>query len=220
MHRDAWAVPPMWRGRTVVILAGGPSLTADQVEHVRQAQAADACQVLAINNSLWLAPWADAHWFCDRRWWDWHQDEVRAFGGVKLTLENYDLAELGVHGVHNMGAVGFCPDPRGVYTGKNSGYQCIHVAAHAQAARVLLLGYDMRIVEGRTHWHAGHGRPLGPKVYSQIMLPHFEALRAPLEARGVEVINCTPGSALDVWPRGRIEDCLEHPARPVRRPAA
>lgn len=201
----------MWRGETVAILAGGPSLSAEQVARVRAAHEAGRCRAIAINNSVELAPWADALYFCDRKWFDWHRPRVVTFGGLKVTLENYELAEHGVRGLHNMGPVGFFAEPWGVYTGKNSGYQAIHLAAHAQSARVVLLGYDMRLVDGRSHWHDGHVEARGTK-YAAVMLPHFGALKAPLEARGVEVINATPGSALEVWPRRALADVLLDPA--------
>jgi len=39
----------------------------------------------------------------------------------------------------------------------------------------------------------------------------FAALREPLEARGVDVVNCSPGTALDVWRCGQLENELHPP---------
>ncbi len=44
--------------------------------------------------------------------------------------------------------------------------------------------------------------------YANDMLPNFPTLIEPLKARGVEVVNCTPGSALTCFPMGKIEDLL------------
>jgi hypothetical protein len=73
-----WRVQPEWRGQTVVIVGGGPSLTKEQVDaagHVVVGRAAP--KVIAINNAIELAPWADVLYFCDARWYEWHRDRVR-----------------------------------------------------------------------------------------------------------------------------------------------
>ena len=61
---EVWAVPPIWRGATVVCLGGGPSLTAADA-----AQCRGRARVIAINDAYRLVPWADLLYFCDYRWW-------------------------------------------------------------------------------------------------------------------------------------------------------
>ena len=88
------------------------------------------------------------------------------------------------------------------------------MAAHLGVKRALLIGYDMREVDGASHWHGmrkkadGNDMRSGGDVYAKAMLPRFPTLVEPLRRRGVEVINCTPGSALDVWPMGELNDVI------------
>ena len=52
------------------IIASGPSLTKEDVDAVR------GLNVIVINTSYWLAPWADILYACDGHWWDWHYENT------------------------------------------------------------------------------------------------------------------------------------------------
>ena len=210
------AMPRQWAGETVVLLAGGPSLSPTQLDIVYDARCRGLCRVVAINRAYEVAHWSDMLYFCDARFFDWHSVGVLAYrnwGGMIpgkgeiWTLDNPELAKKnGFRSIKNMGVEGFCSEPWGVMTGKNGGYQAMHLAAHAGASRLVLLGYDMRLGDGgATHWHNGYPKPVYAHTYSRIMLPHFDSLAAPLAERGVEVVNCSPGSALEVWPHGELD---------------
>lgn len=199
-------MPRVFEGATVAVLGGGPSLTKEQVTLV----SVSGCKVLAVNDAGYLAPWAELLWFCDERWALKHLRLVERFSGRVATLENLKLRSIRADLIclRNMGIAGFHPEPDGLRTGSNSGYQAIHAAVHAGARRILLLGFDMKASGGRTHWHEGHPWPGSLERWSREMLPHFPGLAAALAERGVEVVNCTPGSALDAWPKRELERCL------------
>ena len=194
------AVPRLWPGATVVCLGAGPSLTRQDVEACRGRGA-----VIAINGSYTLAPWADILYACDNKWWLWHKGATD-FPGLKYTLDARARAWPGVTVLRNTGDSGLELDPTGVRTGRNSGYQAINLAVHLGAARILLLGYDMR----GDHWHKPH--PDGSRPPFAICLKHFATLVEPLRAAGVEIVNCTPHSALTCFPMrplGEVFPALE-----------
>lgn len=197
-----------WRGETVAILASGPSLRASDVALLRPR-----CRVLAINDALRLCPWADAHYFCDDKWWRWYKDEewFTAYQGPRYTLENPQIVKVdpSIRSVRNAGRTGLCTEPDGICTGQNSGHQAINLTYHLRAKRILLLGYDMGAPPGpdrkpRLHFFGDHPIRTSPHVFGA-MLPHFKLLAPELAARGVEVINCTPSSMLRVWPITSVE---------------
>ena len=202
-----WSVPRLWDGATIVCLGGGPSLTRAQVDCCR-----GRARVIAINDSYLLAPWAEVLYFCDRRWFEWHQAKpaFRAFEGIKVTLDEQVLkAHPEIRGVKNTGRDGLETDPTGVRTGRNGGYQAINLAVHLGARRIVLLGYDMKpAADGRTHWHGGHPVALRETVFAHSMLPCFPSLVEPLRQRRVAVLNATPGSALTVFPMLALEEAL------------
>lgn len=227
---DFWRVPRLWPGETLAILASGPSLTQEQASVCR-----GRVRTIAINDSYLLAPWADLHYFCDAKWYDWHckfespaqalfgRERAMAlfhgFQGLRVTLEPTAAVrqhEPALKVLRNDSAPkdgkprpeGLCREPDGLRTGRNSGFQAINLAVHCGVGRILLLGYDMRATGGKTHWFGEHPRPTGAAIYGHTFLPAFASLVAPLQELGAEVVNCTPGSALTDFPRQDLADCL------------
>ncbi len=204
---EIWAVEPMWRGEVVVCIGGGPSLTQAQVDGCR-----GRARVIAINDAYRRAPWADILYFCDHRWWQWHRatSEFRAVTSARVTLDaRVADADPGVRYVHNEGArKGLCLEPGHVFNGRNSGYQAINLAVQLGVARIVLLGYDMRAADGKTHWFGDHPTQTKPTIFGTTFLPWFETLSEQLDELGVEVVNATPGSALTAFPMTSLKDAL------------
>lgn len=94
--------------------------------------------------------------------------------------------------------------------GGNSGFQALNLAAVAGASRVILLGYDMQWTGGKTHFHGDHGKGLSNPEQQMLKscAKSLDAAAAELEARGVEVINCTRDTALKAYRRAKIEDVI------------
>jgi hypothetical protein len=159
-------------------------------------------RVIAINDAFKIFPRADVLYFCDVDWWKKNRLSVqeRFLGKVIVTM-NHVLS--GVKTLRETGALGLETDPGGIRHGNNSGYAAINLAYHFGAKRIVLLGYDMRVPNGKTHWHdRDNGRDAQDfdHVLRNEMLPCFRYLHDPLKAAGVEVINATPNSALTLWP--------------------
>lgn len=108
-------------------------------------------------------------------------------------------------------APGLSTDPTVLHIGGNSGYQAVNLAVLGGANRILLAGYDMKMGPGgKRHWHGDH-----PAALSQFHAASLERWRAAfpsmlpdLQRLGVEVINCTPGSAIECFPFAKLEDVI------------
>jgi hypothetical protein len=197
-----WTVPPLWAGKTVTVLASGPSMSQSVADAVREA----GVPTIVINTTFHLAPWADVLYAADGFWWAKYAREVESFAGLKVTCDD-DFKLPGLLSLRNTGKVGFDDDKSCIRTGGNSGFQAIHVAVHGGARRVLLCGMDMH----GGHWHGRHPEPLrnaGDGIFPR-WLKHFDELGVHLRERGVSVVNCTPGSALHTWPHMALTDALE-----------
>lgn len=190
------AVPRLWPGSTIVCLGAGPSLTPQDVDLCRGRG-----PVIAINGSYTMAPWAEVLYACDNKWWLWHKG-APTFPGLKFALDARARQWPGVTVLRNTGDSGLELDPTGLRTGRNSGYQAINLAVHLGATRVILLGYDMQ----GDHWHKPH--PDGSRPPFLICLKHFASLVAPLQAAGVEILNCTRRTALTAFPCVALDDAL------------
>lgn len=194
-----WSVPRMWPGETCAVLASGPSMSQEVADAVR----AVGIRAITINTTFRLAPWADMFYAADVAWWKKYYKEIIG-PGLKVTCEPppfKDILQL-----KNTGRDGFDPNPAHIRTGNNGGYQAIHIAAHTGCSRILLCGFDMR----GGHWHEKHPEPLrdhGEGIY-QRWLPHFKGLGDALEQHGIEVMNCTPNSALKRFPMADLKDAL------------
>lgn len=204
--------PRIWPGSTVVCIASGPSLTADDIEVVHRAHDAGQVKVIVINTTYQLVPWADCLYACDARWWKWHEGAM-GFHGLKYSLQAVRGKEYGVTVLKNTGTTGLELDPSGLKTGHNSGYQAINLAVHFGATKIVLLGYEMqRSKDGKVHWHGDHRQ--APSVPFVLFLPAFPTLVKPLRDVGVHIVNCSRNTALNAFPKSRLEDVL-----PARVPA-
>lgn len=219
-----WTVPPVWRDSTIVCLGCGPSLAEADLDLVHQSEA----RVIAINSSYQLAPWADVLYAGDARFWLWY-NHAPEFTGTRVAMawngregkffRNYDQVDhRKVFYLASTGFYGLEEDPRGVREGKNSGYAAINLAVHLGASRVVLVGYDMRSRGSRHHWDArevderllapgDHAHLVNPPPF-ELFLPAFQSIIEPLEDLGVEVINCTTGSALDCFPHAELVEVV------------
>lgn len=192
-------VPRLWPGATIAILANGPSLTRADVDAVA------GLRTIAIKDAIRLKPDADVLYACDAKWWK-HYEKTLTFAGPRYALDPKAAPWATV--LKNTGEVGLELNPSGLRTGKNSGFQAVNLAVHLGAARILLLGYDMRPVSGKHYWFGTH-------PYHTVENPYlhfrelFRTIVAPLKAAGVEVVNVTPGSALDAFPRVPLAQALE-----------
>lgn len=164
---------------TFAVLATGPSMSQAVADSVR-----GKCGVVAVSDAYRLAPWADALASNDRVWW-LHHVEALKFAGPKFTSGTVDGVEKMSH--------------RG---GSNSGLLGIRVAMRLGATRVLLLGYDM----GGTHYFGPHPEPLKNTLPARFEI--FKQQFARFEHPGVEIVNCTPDSALTCFPRMTLQEAL------------
>lgn len=191
-----WSVP-------AVCLASGPSVTGEQLASVERAHAAGAVKVIAINHMGLpaYAPWADIWYAADAKFWRAHEREARASSALRVTGEDTSVAQLHLrchvtadlelahaympgHVMHGGGA-------------GHSGFQALQLAIGLGSPRVYLFGYDCRKAGADTNVFGR--KPTGlhkPSPYGSWV----EAYRTLAIPPHVEVVNCTPGSAIDAYP--------------------
>jgi len=92
-----------------------------------------------------------------------------------------------------------------------SGGACaIGLAYHFGVKRIVLLGFDMRKVDGKANWHDDYvvPKPFRFNPYSRF-LSVFPGIAKDLKRLNVECVNATPGSALTVFPIVKLEDIIK-----------
>lgn len=223
-------VLPAWDGQTTVLLGGGPSLTLAQVEMVKVAHEIGGVRVIAVNDTYLWAPWADAHYAADAHWHRWHTDGIAmpllgmsadqvckrwaAFAGQKCSIENNggNVTDESVHLLRNAHGnrhgFGLSLDPRALVTGRNSGFQALNLAILSGVKKVILLGFDGRVgADGKTHWFGDHPKPTSCAAYP-LYRQAMSAAESDIAAADVTVLNCSPGSAIDSFPKVALEEVL------------
>lgn len=213
--------------KTIAILGGGPSLTPADVEFLR-----GRCEVICINTNYQIAPWAHYLYARDYAWWAtapttvfypergaWTpkanparkshaQLSFEMFQGQRWTGSIKAAGQFNLRHIDTRMAPGLNPIPgvinEGGPAGASSGFQATGLAiTQFHATRVLLLGFDMK----GGHWHGEHPEPL-TNVAPAGMPPFAEAFATMvpmLKDMGVEVVNCTPGSAITCFRNSTVQ---------------
>jgi hypothetical protein len=166
----------------------------------------EGSRTIVTNNTYELAPWADALFAADFRWWE-RNPEARFFRGMKFSADR----RAGTHypWVHTLKVANgaFDTRPDHICTGANSGHCAMHTAAHLGASRIILLGFDFGASDdGKWHWHADHPEQRPMKI--DLWLRAMGELAVALHARGIEVINASRRTAIPYFPRAPLHEVL------------
>lgn len=155
--------------------------------------------------------WADASWgaMWEERGLADHPSKFKFTSRINVTPDLL-LKSRGTAGAHYLnltGSTGFDPCIDNV-RGSNSGGHAINFAVNLNAQRIILLGFDMGYVAGRTHFHNDHEGSVGMSVYLDTFIPSINDLAKQIVHLPVKVINCSPTSNLKCFTRGDIKDFL------------
>jgi hypothetical protein len=192
---------------TVVCVGTGPSLTLGQI---RTAQA-KGYRLFGCNNAYQVAP-LEVLYAVNLEWWSHYWPEVSGLPCEKWTTNREAADCYGLNWVAERNAPGLSTDPDVIHHGHGSGYSLVSLAHKLGASRILLLGYDLKYApdynaaerdpgstprhffgeypESMRHWPS-------VKVQAGVHVQLVELYRSIYEQGLVELINCTPGSALE-----------------------
>lgn len=177
--------------QTFICVASGPSLTADDCALV----SGSGYPVIAVNSSWRAVPDCQHIFAADFAWWD-HNHESLVTAAELWTQSKRANIRYGVKL--------FSPAEGGPF---NSGQRAIQLAAHLDAERVILLGYDCTLANG-AHWHGRHPATMHNPVPREVgrWQTDFSTLAGLLP--GVEIINASRETALTCFTRLSLEAAL------------
>jgi hypothetical protein len=169
----------------VFLLGGGASLTQTIADKVRGRN------TIAINSTARLAPWADVLFFADYDWFRDHRPIVDPWPGKVITTSRQAHKAL-------PRKLQLIEPPIVQDKVLTAGHHAVDMAIAMGAARIILLGFDCRIVNGRSHCHQDYYRP--GELYADTVLPMWAEYLERARQRGVEIVNASPGSAINFFP--------------------
>lgn len=177
-----------------VCLASGPSLTQEDVETVRQWRG-EGRRVYVANTTFKMAPWADALFAMDGKWWQFHYVQTAEFHGRRFTTAALPATMAGVEKVS-------------ITNYRNSGANCVSLAVSQGATEVVLLGFDCMLDGTQTHWHGSHPAGMSDARTVNVWPVLFDRLAADMKRNGVKVVNASRRTALKCFERGELAEVL------------
>jgi hypothetical protein len=165
-------------------------------------------RVIAVNDAVYLAPWADVLYAADEKWWHHHMKNLSHFMGLMVCATRNAV----LHGVNVIGsdldpARHKFEDPQYI-RGGNSGASAMHLAFHLGAGSVYLLGCDCKVMGGKSHFFGEHPVVLRRGTNYGNFKGHFQWIGDRLLQRKVSVVNCSPDSALTCFPKKPLHEVL------------
>lgn len=127
----------------------------------------------------------------DRVWWEkYHAAVKQQFTGALFSV---------VSGIKSVRSV-----PMHHY--HNSGAGVMNLAAFLGVKKIIMLGYDMRHTDGKTHWHGDHPKGLANAGKVSKWPAQFGVLAKAL--RGIDIVNCSRVSSLTMFAMADLDETL------------
>lgn len=233
-----WKVPYMWEGGECWIIGGGPSMPRqfgvpeELINSVMEGRAPLRAfspylspihdkHVIGINMAFKLGDWIDIIFFGDSGFFLKNQHALAAYNGIKVSCHHevnslkYQTDNIKYLPKTRNKNHGISDNPGFVTWNGNSGAAAISIAANAGAKRIILLGFDMKLTDERSHWHREYvspdskdGRRTNQHLPFHKHLPGFPTIAADAEKRGIEILNASPDSAIPHFKKVEVKDLL------------
>jgi len=200
-----------WAERPAVVIAPGPSLTADDVSLVMEARRADKVRVVSVSNAWKVThAFADAFYAADRRYWKQYFGSMVAIGVPVDHMVTCCSQSASTHGIARVR----CANRPGLglkelHSGGNSGYMSINLAFLYGARKIILLGFDNQLgPQGAKHFDGDHPLPLVQAMPFSEWYHRYDAMAKDLITAGAEVVNCSRATSLTCFVRNNLESEL------------
>lgn len=182
--------------------------------------------VVAINVAFLIGKWIDICFFGDSKFYPPNKEALAQWPGLKVTcnpgfIKIPWIKYLARDSAHPFGITSKLDSVSWNY---NSGSAAVSMVANMGAKRIILVGFDMSMSkEGNKHWHKLYqpvadtsqirrfqkiGIHYSVRMPFQRHLQGFPQMLKDAQARGIEIINACPESAITVFPKCNVKDLL------------
>lgn len=196
----------LWN-KTVLILGGGPSLL-DLIDTIEQKlPLGPDYAIISINEAIYLTLYADILFFRDLSWFYGNRPIVDMWNGNVISSTPCQFYSKKVKVVKTMHCDDFLIGGNAIRYGRSGGHLALSLAINLGAKRCVLLGYDCRIVDGRSHFHDKPSNAIDI-TYKNDFLPAWDGWGDAARRADVEVVNATPDSAILEFPYRPLSEIL------------
>lgn len=226
----AWTVPDMWKDGECWILGGGasmlkqfdiphkviqsvrdrskpPSVYSPYIEPILRGK-----NVIGINAAYLIGPWLKVIFFGDTGFFTKNRKPLATYPGLVVTcadraVYNYDKFRVKVL-LRDKKRQGISNDKTSLCWNNNSGAASISLAAHFGVKKIYLLGFDMKPdSDERTHWHSHYDKKIREATFNR-HLKGWPNIATDAKKRGIEIINLSPNSSINEFPKMSLKDIL------------
>jgi hypothetical protein len=187
--------------------------------------------VIGVNLAYQIGDWIDVIFFGDCSWYLWHRKQLAKVNALKVSCcprfaqkPEDDPERIKFLHKDKEYRQGITKKRDRVAWNNNSGAAAINVARHFGVKRIVLLGFDMCLDEkGTSHYHGCHYEKIsGPKdpkgnpkkLPKRKKLPFsrhlkgFPKIAADAKHMGIEIVNASPNSTIDVFPKIPVKELI------------
>ena len=191
---------PDWTGRTAVVIANGPSLTREQIDFAGESDVL----AMTVNTAYQMAPWAPVFYAGDFLFHKVHNLRMRQHRMSSIwTTDSTAAEQYGVNRWKGRNDVGLGETM--IHLNGNSGAQAINLAYLFGARKIVLLGFTMREIDGKKHFHGDHEKPLVQKQLFGEWVHKMSFVARDAKRLGVDIVNADPLSAMTCFRMGNLE---------------
>lgn len=192
-----------------MVVASGPSLTEDQCALITERRAADACRVIVINDNYKRVPNADVLFAADRPWWKLHSAAIAAAcpkierWSCEPTTRDYGTLIWPASSGRGIYPEGEYP----VRRNSSSTHMAAQLGMKWGSRHIVLVGVDCKKGrDGKNHWFGDHPAKLLPSQQPFVTwAEEWDHMVLPAKLRGIDLVNCSPDTAIKTMRRSTLE---------------
>lgn len=181
-------------GGRVIVLGGGPSHVEVDINLLVNIP------LLAINSSCRkvekIAKREDILYFSDNSWAEHYERLVRFWPGRVVSSNRNSKIRLGnLINYLDISRLTEIMQVRSDFVQASSGHSAVCLAACMGVRRIVLIGFEGKMVNGRTHGHDDY-QMQDLSSFEERFLPGWRGLASKFKEMNIEIINSTPDSEI------------------------
>jgi hypothetical protein len=183
------------------IIGGGPSINNINFDLIKHEF------VIGINEAFRLGNWINIWYFSDSNIFKTHRKEIDIWPNRIVSCAGIAKNHKKIEHYERCRQHTICFEPGKLAfpsRGANSGATAINLAIREGFETIILIGYDMQQINGKNNYHDYYKKIPRPDVYDR-----FSDVFVKIASEAtVEIINANPNSALQCFPKMKLEDLL------------